>query len=78
MSVYFGVCGNLHIKNQHIISGKHAQELYADFYMLPKASDTLKNVIVDSTYFVSSSVSVISVFIKLRICDLILFEIANL
>ena len=35
----FWVWGNLHIKNQHIISGKHAQELYADFYMLPRASE---------------------------------------
>ena len=26
-------------KNRHIISGKHAQELYVDFYMLLKASD---------------------------------------
>ena len=26
-------------KNRHIISGKHAQELYADFYMPPKASE---------------------------------------
>ena len=30
----FGVWGSsLHIKNRHIISGKHAQELYADFEM---------------------------------------------
>ena len=26
-------------KKLHIISGKHAQELYVDFYMLPKASE---------------------------------------
>ena len=26
-------------KKMHIISGKHAQELYVDFYMLPKASE---------------------------------------
>ena len=37
-SVYFWVSGNLHIKNLHIIYGKHAQELYANFYMPPKAS----------------------------------------
>ena len=35
----FWVWGNLHTKNRHTISGKHAQELYADFYMLPKASE---------------------------------------
>ena len=40
----FWVWGNLHIKNRHIISGKHAQELYADFYMLPKASDSMNNI----------------------------------
>ena len=31
-----GFGSGLHIKNRHIISGKHAQELYADFYMPPK------------------------------------------
>ena len=36
VSVYFGFW---HIKNRHILSGKHAQKLYADFYMPPNASD---------------------------------------
>ena len=44
VSVYFGILGNLHIKNLHIISGKHAQELYADFYMLPKASEVCSDL----------------------------------
>ena len=36
----FWVWGSsLHITNRHTISGKHAEELYADFYMPPKASD---------------------------------------
>ena len=41
-SLRFCVCwvwGNLHIKNRHIISGKQAQESYADLYMPPKASE---------------------------------------
>ena len=30
--------GRVEIKNRHMISGKHAEELYVDFVMPPKAS----------------------------------------
>ena len=37
----FGVEFAYAYKDQHIISGKHAQALYADFYMPTEASDLL-------------------------------------
>ena len=38
-------------KKLHIISGKHAQELYVDFYMPPKASEGLRVVCIGATPF---------------------------
>ena len=48
---FFGLGSSLHITNRNIISGKHAQELYADFYMPPKASQS--DQIVNKTWILA-------------------------
>ena len=46
VSAYVGFGVEIICKNQcHIISGKHAQELYVAFYMSPKVSEPLKDLL---------------------------------